>query len=60
MCFTRSPVSKSKRRFFKGFMVHQPPNSLDAPFALKIGHAQLLVVLCDTHCAHDLMMVISP
>ena len=41
-------------------MVHQPPDSLDAPFALKIGHAQLLVVLCDTQCSHDLMMVISP
>ena len=41
-------------------MVHQPPNSLDAPIALKIGLIQLLVVLCDTHCWHDLMMSISP
>ena len=41
-------------------MVHQPPYSLDAPIALKIGLVQLLVVLCDTHCSHGLMMIISP
>ena len=41
------------------FMVHQPPNSLDTPIALKIGLVQLLVVLCDTHCSHDRMIIIS-
>ena len=49
-------VSKSKRRFF---MVHQCPNCLDAPIPLKIGHVQLLVVLCDTYGLHGRMITIS-
>ena len=60
-CALHGPVvSKSKRRFLKWFMVHQPPYSLDAPIALKIGLVQLLVVLCDTHWSLGLMMIISP
>ena len=40
-------------------MVHRCPRTLDAPIPLKIGHVQLLVVLCDTSRSHDRMIIIS-